>query len=566
MAARRMAGSALALALAWAAATVACGGGSHPGGPGSVGGQDELQVLDQRLDGMPWLAESARRARAAGAGLLRPLGASIGAEGDRLGAFVQVPIQHCLAAVAQASEGITDTDLFAFSDGGDLLASDESTAAHAAVLVCPPHPTRIYVVARVMAGRGVVAVGAAEVAETAASAVGQALGAAGHGAVEEGRLSAWPGLETKVRERRRQLGAGWTDLRRALLPVEPRAVSTLSVPLSAGRCVDVLAVPGERVHTLDLWATDAKGRVIGRGQPPGRDRSLVVCAAHRGTLTLYVRPRIATGTVAIVVSRSAPGAASQLLARPSVVAANPLGSLAQTRARHRARTSGLKLSGPVQVATLTAQVGAADPLPIRFARGCSRIDALGGTPLAAAHAELWTADGRLIAQDIGIEAATLFRCGPAGAASLEVRAEQSAGPVAVELSVDPAPPALLLRHPGAAGRLLSLLEAVAGPVAPSSAAQVKALTVAADRRQPVAVSIPARGCMDVLAAVDEAARGVALRYVDPVTGRGAQSRGDVATAARICAAEPGTTAIDVTVDQGGGQALVLVVPVPGAGS
>jgi len=551
---RRLAAPFLALVVAGCAPASRPDPATPPVGPGDV------RALDEQLDARQWLAEPARRAARAGAGPLRPVGASVAAEGDRVGGFVEVPADDCLVALARGSEGITDTDLFVFTDGGDLLASDETTSAAAAVVVCPPHPRRLYVAARVMAGRGIVAAGAMGVAAGAAAAVGELLGAPGLNAADDGRLAAWPGLEAKIRERRRGLGSHWEDLRRAVLPAEPRAISTLSVPMAAGRCLDVLAVPGERVHAIDLWATDSRGRILGRGQPTGRDSGLVVCAAHRGALTVHIRPRASMGPVAVVVGRSNVGAAAQLSSRASVVVAHPIGSLAETTARHRSRTAGLGMSRATRVATVAAKVGAAEPVRLRFARGCTRLDAIGGEPLGAAAVELWSDDGRHLARGIGAEVTTVFRCGPAAPASLEVVAELSAGPVAVELRVEGAPPPVLLRNPIAAARLLGLWEAVAGPIEPARAVHAEPVALAPGHRHRVAVSIPERGCVDVLAAAEGAIDGLALRYVDPATGEEALSRGSATAAARICAAKAVSTQITVEADRGRGPALLLLEP------
>lgn len=271
------------------------------------------------------------------------------------------------------------------------------------------------------------------------------------------------------------------------------------------------------------------------------------------------------GPVAIVVGRSNAGAAAQLSTRTSVVVAHPIGSLAETTVRHRSRTAGLRMSHAARVATVAAKVGSAAPVRVRFASGCTRLDAIGGAPLGAAAVELWADDGRRLVRGIGAEVTTVFRCGPAGSASLEVVAEISAGPAAVELRVDGAPPPVLLRHPVAAARLLGLLEAVAGPIEPARAARAQPLALAPDRRHPVALSIPERGCVEVLAAAEGSIEGLALRYSDPASGEEALSRGSVTAGARICAAKAVSTQVAVEVDRGRGTALLLLEPQPRAG-
>ncbi len=56
-----------------------------------------------------------------------------------------------------------------------LLGADESPSPRGAFLVCPPHPERVYVVAKVASGAGIVAIGWAEVPVDKSAAVGRAV-------------------------------------------------------------------------------------------------------------------------------------------------------------------------------------------------------------------------------------------------------------------------------------------------------------------------------------------------------------------------------------------------------
>ena len=83
-------------------------------------------AIQHGIDGSAWLAPDVARARAAGAGALEVLAADVASEGDCIGAFVELQAGVCVLAVARASPGVVDVDLFAFEDDGSAFATDES--------------------------------------------------------------------------------------------------------------------------------------------------------------------------------------------------------------------------------------------------------------------------------------------------------------------------------------------------------------------------------------------------------------------------------------------------------
>jgi hypothetical protein len=80
--------------------------------------------------------------------------------GDR---FRAIKFGDTCALVARGAESVEDIDLLAYGDDGTVLGSDEAPNKKPALLVCPPHPRRLFVVARVAAGHGLVGVGALRV-------------------------------------------------------------------------------------------------------------------------------------------------------------------------------------------------------------------------------------------------------------------------------------------------------------------------------------------------------------------------------------------------------------------
>jgi hypothetical protein len=87
------------------------------------------------------------------------LDADMIAEGERVGGFIEIPQAECALAMARATPTIGDIDLFAYDDEGSVFSADDAADAKATLLVCPPHPRRLYLVARVVSGAGAVSVG-----------------------------------------------------------------------------------------------------------------------------------------------------------------------------------------------------------------------------------------------------------------------------------------------------------------------------------------------------------------------------------------------------------------------
>ena len=86
------------------------------------------------------------------------LAVEAGVAGDRVSALLEVPESDCAILIARGTRSVDDVDLFAYGEDGAVLGSDEASDKAPALLVCPPHPRRIYVSARVAAGHGMVAI------------------------------------------------------------------------------------------------------------------------------------------------------------------------------------------------------------------------------------------------------------------------------------------------------------------------------------------------------------------------------------------------------------------------
>ncbi|MGK3991929.1 hypothetical protein [Sorangium sp. So ce1024] len=535
-------------------AAPACGAGAaaSPGAPAP----QELRTLPDRVDGSTLLGRDAQRAAQAGAGPLRVVGADMMSEGDRLGAFVEVPAGECMLAMARVSPTIGDVDLFAFEDDGSAFSTDEAADARATILVCPPHPRRLYIMARVMSGAGAVSVGVQGVPEKAADAVARAVGARGRAGDESGRLESWPGLEAKVRARRAAIGARWEDVRRVALPVGSRTASRIGATLDGGRCLDVLVSPSDEVASLEVVAEDETGRIVARARERGSDRTLLLCSTVSVELSIAVRSRGTQGLVAVVVGRSQPGAEAEVTGAVPIERVTEGRDLAEVRAEH-GRALASRGYGAPRAATGTARLGSRTTLPVELPAGCARIDVLAGKPLADVLAELWSHDHSLLGRARGGARATLFTCGGGGPARVDVESMAQPGPFAVEVRKELKAPPALVAHPIAAARLLGRLSATGAADAGAAAgAQVVALDSA--RLKILPLQIPPNTCAEVIAALDAEGAGVDLRLVDTSTGESSLARARHVVSDSRCAGPAAVPAsIELRLAAGKGEALVL---------
>ncbi|MEM1034294.1 MAG: hypothetical protein AAGN82_28415 [Myxococcota bacterium] len=484
-------------------------------------GPPSVTATDDGLDAATILADRVAAAEKAGAERFVALGAEALDEGGQVGRFVTRPAAGaCLLGVAGAGDSAQDVDVFAYADDGTRLASDESPGPRAAVLLCPPYPDRVYLVARNVTGAGVVGLAVMQVPTERADAVARGLEVRGRPGEDSGRLAAWPGLERRLRERQERLGAGWEDVRRVAIPVHPAAAATVSARIDAGRCLDVLAVPDDDVPAVDLSVLAEDGRIVARGRSPGRDRATVVCSSVGQTVTVAVRPRAAAGLVAVVIRRSAPGAIDELDADVGLNAVTPLGPLASSLARLKARRLSRAGWGASEelARSIVVPTRGMTRVPLTLRAGCSRYDVVGGAPLGGFTATLWRRDdGVRLAVGRGGEVATGFACAAATttAAELELAAVDRPGPAAVLLRrIDDVPPALTA-SPRAAGRLLGRFEGLQRePITPRDLEELGGQRVEVGQRAVRRVALGAAQCVDVVAAVDGAPQPLSLRLED----------------------------------------------------
>lgn len=505
---------------------------------------DSLRIDARPFDGSRLLAGAFAKGRAAGATTAVPSLSKVAEEGEDVGRFAEISKERCAAFVARAGGSVRDIDAYVFDEAGELIASDEAPTSDAAVMVCPPHPGRVYVVFRVMSGLGIVALGALDVPPTAADAVARALGVHGRPGEDTGKLAVWPGLETRLRERRTALGVRWEDVRRAEVALEPHAPTVVSVAVEAERCLDLYALGDDSIGNLALDVVDSEGRVVARGRGFGNEQSALVCARSPETVAVELRPRGSIGRAALVVARSEPRAFVSLATRAELVGLAPLLPMREALERHRSRTSSLTLGAPEPRGQGEAASGRVSSVPVSIPAGCSRLDVVGGAPLGRFRVELWTNDGALVDEAEGGASAALFRCARTGESlRVDVTSLADAGPFVLEVRSGPGLAPVLGASARAAARALQHLEAPSSAVEPKLLADAQPVALEAERMLERSIPLPV-GCTEVVLASDDA---VSLEATLAVPGEvnAATMHGFATISTEVCVKRPTQGALRV---------------------
>lgn len=458
-----------------------------------------------------------------------------GVAGDRVATLVDLPESSCAVIIARGTETIEDLDLMAYGEDGAVLGMDEGADKTPAVLICPPHPTRLYVAARVAAGHGLVAIGIERLPPKDADAAAQQYHAKHRGNEAEARLSAWPGLAERIAEHRQRLGGKWTDVRRVAIPLDARLPTRLTASVEENRCLHALVLGGDEVAHIELTATDDDGHILGRAVNLGRDRSLVVCSGLSTTVGLELRPQAGRGIAALVLSQSEPGAAAQI-DDALRIDRYATGSLDEARQKSEASVAGLGYPKAKVLKTGTLQLGRMDSTAFALPKGCSRLDVLSASPVREVSVRLWGADDALIAESDGRATPVLFACGNGGTVRLDTESLARPGDYSVELRVEPSSAPSLEGSPLAASRLLGYMLERGLLKSGAQAGRVTQRSLSPDHLESEALLIPLGRCVDVTLALGTGTSGAEVRLVDEKSGDElALARGTFATSAQACA-------------------------------
>lgn len=537
----------------WAAAAVLVGCPSTE--PSCPSPPSPLAVVEApKGDGQQLLADVAKRAAQAGASPLVVVAEGVAAEGDRVGGFVSLPGEGCSVVFARASKSVSDLDLFAYSDDGSAIATDESASADAAFVLCPPQPSRVYLVARVVSGSGVVALGAQQVSAESSVAAAVAVGARASGE-ESGRLESWPGLEAKVVAHRRNIGSSWEDIRRFAALLDARAPTRTTVAIEAGRCLDVLVVPADEVSSLDVVAETEDARVIARGAPDGRDRSMILCSEAGDEITIAARPRGGSGLAAFVIGRSPKGAAPEIEQVARIERVSQELSADAARAELSKQLDSAWGKGSI-AGRGDARVGGRTSADVKLGAGCTRIDVIAGKPLGPVAASLWDAGAKLLSEAEGSARTTLYGCG-ATAARVDVESRGRPGPFVLDVRTWKEPPPDVMKRPVAAARLLDRTVGLE-PTSPEVIEDARPIDLEADTLHSSSFVVAQGTCTEVFVALD-AGSGIDLRLIDDATQEDVIGRGRFVASQRMCGGKSSRKSrLELRADVGPAPGLVLL--------
>jgi hypothetical protein len=421
------------------------------------------RVAAGQLDAHKLLGELPERASRLGAGAPSLVTSAQAVDNGWVGGFVDVPQDACVLGYARGSSSIDDVDVAIYSEEGTALAVDEGRDVHPTVMMCAPHPDRVYLAAHVVEGEGLVAVGAQLVPKERAVIVARALGARGLAAQGPRPADAWPGLDDAVRSHRVELGGTWQESRRVALAVDARMPTYAALPIDAGECVDAVIVPDEDVALLDVEAVDDQGRVFARAREGAGSRTLTVCSPLQVAGTLSVRPHVGRGLAALVLARASGDASRDFSALPDVAWVAPTEPLEKARSARNAllAKSGYDAALTATSGTLTLGHRVSLPLDLKpLAGACGRIDIVAGAPLALVDARVWSDAGTLLASADASSSLALFACARSGA-RLELETRGRPGPFAVTMRAERWRDAVFEAHPLAASRMLA--RAAVGP-------------------------------------------------------------------------------------------------------
>lgn len=401
-----------------------------------------------------------RRAEAMGASPQAIVATGIAADGERVGAFVDVEPGRCVLAYARGSDSIDDLDIAAFADDGRPLAVDQAPDRTPIVLACPKGERRMYVAAQVASGHGAVAVGAHAVPSARALRFARAFRAEGSFGEGAHAPESWPGLDAVVARHTAALGGSWTPTRRVGIDIDAAGESLVPVAEDRAGCLDAVIVADDNVADFEVALRDPRGAVLARAKPLERGKALTVCADEAFAGAFVLRSRIGAGRAIVVMSRH-PGRADARADFVWIGTAEPI-DRAIARQKAKLRAEGLVVHAGHRVAANTGTVQRVRVGQERGRAACQRFDLVAGHPAAWIDVSSFSATGERIDWRRFDSVAPTFSCDGAPV-ELAIEARGRGGPLAVLESRLSWPGDRPVKRPHAVARMLgAIFDAGAG--------------------------------------------------------------------------------------------------------
>jgi hypothetical protein len=256
-------------------------------------------------------------------------------------------------------------------------------------------------------------------------------------------------------------------------------------------------------------------------------------------VTVELRPHAGNGLAAVVLSRSTSVQPADLPLEVVRYDMTPLVPLTKALDVLEDRLESESYASPAPVSNGTGSIGHRKSHVLQLGRGCSRIDVVLGKPARGVEAWLYDESRNLISHADGSSGATLFGCGDAGAARVDIEALVRGGPYALSLRTARRASDALLQHPLAASRLLVRLIASGMASSPEVIGDPVVLSLSAERLVTEDVLVPVGRCVALAVALGSGAQGIELRLVDSRTEEELDLVvGTHSASARACASGP----------------------------
>jgi hypothetical protein len=489
-------------------------------------------VVSGDLDATVLLGDFPFRATQLGAGPAKVVASGPINEGERLGAFVDVPQNACLLTYARGSSSIEDIDVVVFAEEGNPIAADEGPDSHPTVLVCPPHPDRVYVTVHAAAGEGLVALGAQIAPKERAAEVASRLGARGSRGEGPRSTEAWPGLDERVRLHRAALGGRWEETKRVAVTADARTETVVGVAAEANQCIDILAISDDGVALLELEVTDAEGRVLARAREGGRERSVLLCTQSALSGSLHLRPHVGNGLAAVIMGKTSLEEAQDLTESPDTVWYATSRTVDQAKKTLDGELGRAGYAGGASVGGGSLAVGRRSSVPLDpTPGGCSRVDVMAGAPLSLFDARIWDDHGALVAAGEGAAQVALWVC-RAQKSQLELEARGRPGPFGVVMRKERWQSQAFMQKPLAASRMLARTADAPAFAVDGTPGDARTMTVDASKRVTWETAVPLQTCLVTAAGAEGEGTGVTLVAQDAASGE-ELDRSHAASSARV---------------------------------
>jgi hypothetical protein len=493
--------------------------------------------LGENPPGQRWLDPDASLGTEAFADGAQVLMSEAVAPGDRLTARAQVPGTNCVLLPGRTSPGLHDVDLLLFAEDGTELLADELPDARPTLLLCPPRPSNVYVVARAVSGRGMLAVGTELIPLAQANSVRSRLGLDGTGRRSSPRTDLDAMESFVAHQRTLAVPLELTKIRQ--LPVDSAHPTVVGLTVPSGRCLDLLAIPDADIFGVDVELVDEDGETVGRMGLSGPERFSLVCAHTLTTVNLLIRPQVGRGMLNLFVSQldahHAPRVGSH---RIEVGGTVELDREVEERSATLLNRGYLRTGTPLSYDLATGQVVALQFSPLGT---CRHFEFFAETPARGIKSRYFSKTGELLAESSGHDHSTLTLC-PGAEGRLEGALTGRGGRLMIMQWQIPSLLAPSLPSGPAFSQMVGVFESLGLDEPLRSALQAERVTLARSTQWRRSYQVKAGTCISAICTVDQMRLGVrvTLRRSEAASEMSSVQQSRISSS-RLCVSPHATT-------------------------